>query len=138
MSHSVDTLSQFGHIFETRWPSRRFKSTRRFVYIQYVDPVSPLLPQSSTAYLLINGCHQQAAAHRALALHNTETAPGSGHHLQVLISNPSRRQTRTDANANKRELYITGLPRQTTEDDLTKLFISVRLSDGLTNIPGTY
>ena len=32
---------QFGTIFETRWPGKKFKGTRRFVYIQFLSPVSP-------------------------------------------------------------------------------------------------
>lgn len=33
-------FSQHGTIFDTRWPSRRYKSTRRFCYIQFASPVS--------------------------------------------------------------------------------------------------
>jgi hypothetical protein len=70
----------------------------------------------------------QSSAQRALALHNTEIVPDSGQRLQVWISDPLRKQTRTDANAAKRELYVTGLTKQATEADLRKLFEPVRTS----------
>ena len=33
---------EFGTILDVRWPSKRIKSTRRFCYIQYTDPVGCL------------------------------------------------------------------------------------------------
>ncbi|GAA6038706.1 hypothetical protein JCM8097_002356 [Rhodosporidiobolus ruineniae] len=92
-------FEQYGTIFDTRWPSKRFKNTRRFCYVQFANPA-----------------HAQAA----LALHGTELEPG--HALSVLISDPSRKKSRTDSHANDRELYISGLVRSTKEADLRKLF----------------
>ena len=37
---TVDCL-QYGEIFDVRWPSKKFKSTRRFCYLQYTSPVRP-------------------------------------------------------------------------------------------------
>lgn len=34
---------QYGTIFDVRWPSKKFKATRRFCYVQFTSPVrSPL------------------------------------------------------------------------------------------------
>ncbi|KAF8272792.1 RNA-binding protein Prp24 [Lactarius quietus] len=92
-------FAQYGHIFDVRWPSKKFKSTRRFCYVQYTSPT---------------------AARLALELHGRELEPG--HSLNVYISNPERRKERTDADANAREVYVAGLSKFVTKDDLTKLF----------------
>ena len=117
---------QFGTIFETRWPSRRLKATRRFVYVQYIDGVRLSIRYTGFRVARLPAFLCQAAAQRALALHNTVLEEGSGQQkLQVLISNPQHRQKRTDADASKRELFITGLPKSATESDLEKLFSPV-------------
>lgn len=36
---SNSSLPQYGTILDVRWPSKRFKSTRRFCYVQYILPV---------------------------------------------------------------------------------------------------
>ena len=33
---------QYGTLFDVRWPSKKFKSTRRFCYVQYTSPVCHL------------------------------------------------------------------------------------------------
>ena len=65
----------------------------------------------------------QTAAKLALELHGQELEPG--HRLNVYISNPERRKERTDADANAREVYVAGLSKFVTKDDLTKLFRTV-------------
>lgn len=45
--------------------------------------------------------------------------------LNVLISNPERKKERTDADANDREIYVAGLSKFVTKDDLEKLFKTV-------------
>ena len=65
----------------------------------------------------------QTAAKLALELHCQELEPG--HRLNVYISNPERRKERTDADANAREVYVAGLSKFVTKDDLTKLFRTV-------------
>ncbi|GAA5990216.1 hypothetical protein JCM11641_001820 [Rhodosporidiobolus odoratus] len=92
-------FGKYGTIFDTRWPSKRFKNTRRFCYVQFANP---------------------AHAEAALALYGTELVPSQP--LSVLISDPSRKKSRTDNNANDRELYVAGLARSTKESDLRKLF----------------
>lgn len=51
--------------------------------------------------------------------------------MSVLISNPERKKERTDADANEKEIYVAGLSKFTTKDDLTKLFKTV----GLWSVP---
>ncbi|GAA5954263.1 hypothetical protein JCM8115_003354 [Rhodotorula mucilaginosa] len=92
-------FSQYGTIFDIRWPSKRYKATRRFCYVQFANPA-----------------HAQAA----LALHGRELEPG--HRLVAQISDPSRKKSRSDADANKRELYIANVARSVKEQDLRKLF----------------
>lgn len=92
-------FSPFGSILDVRWPSKRFKSTRRFCYIQFTSP---------------------GAAEAALALHNLEVSPKQK--MSVLISDPARKQTRSDSHANEREIYITCLGKFVQESDLRKLF----------------
>lgn len=46
--------------------------------------------------------------------------------LNVYISNPERRKERSDADANDREVYVAGLSRFTTKEDLETLFKTVR------------
>lgn len=45
--------------------------------------------------------------------------------LNVFISNPERKKERTDAGANDREVYVAGLSKFVTKDDLEKLFKTV-------------
>ncbi|KAF7331655.1 ATP-dependent DNA helicase PIF1 [Mycena kentingensis (nom. inval.)] len=90
---------KYGTLFDVRWPSKKFKETRRFSYVQFTSP---------------------AAAEKALELHGRELEPGLP--LTVLISNPERKKERTDADANERELYVAGLNRNTSKADLELLF----------------
>lgn len=46
--------------------------------------------------------------------------------LTVLISDPERKKDRTDSDANDREIYVAGLSRFVTKEDLEKLFKTVR------------
>ncbi|CAE6468554.1 unnamed protein product [Rhizoctonia solani] len=92
-------FSPFGKILDVRWPSKKFKTTRRFCYLQYTSP---------------------AAAQAALSLHNKELAPNQL--MSVYISNPERKKERTDAGADQREIYITGLSKLSTRADLEQLF----------------
>ncbi|KAF9454778.1 hypothetical protein P691DRAFT_716623 [Macrolepiota fuliginosa MF-IS2] len=92
-------FGKYGTIFEIRWPSKKFKATRRFCYIQYTSP---------------------AAAEAALELHEHELGPGLS--IKVYISNPERKKERTDHDADEREIYVAGLSKFTTKADLQKLF----------------
>ncbi|PSR71958.1 hypothetical protein PHLCEN_2v12168 [Hermanssonia centrifuga] len=92
-------FGKYGVLFDIRWPSKKFKSSRRFCYVQYATP---------------------ASAQSALTLHNTELAPGVP--LSVYISNPARKKERTDSDANDRELYVAGVSKLVTKDELETLF----------------
>jgi hypothetical protein len=35
-------ILQYGQLFDVRWPSKKFKSSRRFCYVQYTSPVSAI------------------------------------------------------------------------------------------------
>ncbi|KAI6014828.1 hypothetical protein BKA83DRAFT_4345131 [Pisolithus microcarpus] len=94
-----DLFSQYGPLFDVRWPSKKFKTTRRFCYVQFISPQS---------------------AERALELHGREVEPERT--LNVYISNPEHKKGRTDADANEREVYVAGLSKFTTKDDLRGLF----------------
>ncbi|KAK7469083.1 Splicing factor [Stygiomarasmius scandens] len=94
-----DIFGKYGTIFDVRWPSKKFKTTRRFCYIQYTSP---------------------AAAQQALELHGRELEPERA--INVFISNPERKKERTDQDADNRELYVAGLSKFTTKADLEKLF----------------
>ncbi|GAA6013848.1 hypothetical protein JCM11491_000444 [Sporobolomyces phaffii] len=92
-------FDQYGVIFDTRWPSKRFKNTRRFCYVQFANPA-----------------HAQAA----LELNGTELEPG--HRLGVFVSDPARKKSRTDLGANNREVYVSSLAKFVKEDELRKAF----------------
>ncbi|KAI0366626.1 RNA-binding protein Prp24 [Pilatotrama ljubarskyi] len=92
-------FGKYGEIFDVRWPSKKFKSTRRFCYVQYTSPGS---------------------AEAALELNGVDMA--EGRKLSVYISNPERRKERTDSDANEREVYVAGLSKLVTKEDLENLF----------------
>ena len=104
-----------------RWPSKKFKSSRRFCYVQYTNPVrAPKLCIRASAHRT-----SQTAAEKALELHGRELDPGLP--LNVYISNPERKKERTDQDAQERELYVAGLSKFTTKQDLEKVFKTVRV-----------
>ncbi|KAF9778753.1 hypothetical protein BJ322DRAFT_1114093 [Thelephora terrestris] len=92
-------FGKYGTLFDVRWPSKKFKSTRRFCYVQFTSP---------------------DAAEAALTLHGTQMAGDLI--LNVFISNPERKKERTDADANDREVYVAGLSKFVSKGDLEKLF----------------
>ncbi|KAF7365413.1 ATP-dependent DNA helicase PIF1 [Mycena venus] len=94
-----ELFGRYGILFDVRWPSKKFKNTRRFCYVQFTSP---------------------ASAQNALELHGRELEPGMS--LNVLISNPERKKERTDEGANEKEIYVAGLSKFTTKVDLEKLF----------------
>jgi hypothetical protein len=56
-------------------------------------------------------------------MHGRELEPGLS--LNVYLSNPERKKERTDADANSREVYVAGLSKFVTKQDLEKLFRTV-------------
>lgn len=67
----------------------------------------------------------QAAAEAALELHGNELGPNLS--LNVYISNPERKKERTDADANAREVYVSGLSKFAEKSDLERVFKTVSL-----------
>lgn len=65
----------------------------------------------------------QSSAQAALELHGRELEPGLT--LDVYISDPERKKDRTDANADAREIHVSGLTRSTKREDLEGLFAQV-------------
>ncbi|KAF8120579.1 hypothetical protein EV363DRAFT_1474306, partial [Boletus edulis] len=94
-----DLLRQYGLIFDVRWPSKKFKATRRFCYVQFTSP---------------------ASAEKALELHGRELEPERT--LTVYISNPERKKERSDADADERVVYVAGLSKFTNKEDLDGVF----------------
>lgn len=94
-----DLFGAYGIIFDVRWPSKKFKATRRFCYVQYISP------EFAQAALELNGRELE-----------------SGMPMNVYISNPQRKKERTDANMEQREIYVAGLAKSTTQKELEELF----------------
>ncbi|GAC98774.1 polyadenylate-binding protein [Pseudozyma hubeiensis SY62] len=93
-------FSPYGLVFTVRWPSKRFSAKRRFCYVQYTTP--------------------ESAAAAVAALDKTEVAPGRK--LNVALSDPSRRKQRSDAQEDGKELFVSGFPRNISEDELKVYF----------------
>ncbi|WVQ78414.1 hypothetical protein IAT38_000500 [Cryptococcus sp. DSM 104549] len=91
-------FGQYGRILETRWPSRKYADSRRFVYITMDSP---------------------AAAQEALVLHGYKIPGGHNFGLTVLISDPSAKTKRSDET--KSTLFLGGLGATSTELDVRGL-----------------
>ena len=63
------------------------------------------------------------SAEAALELNGTEM--DDGHKMSVYISNPERKKERTDSDANDREVYVAGLSKLVTKEDLENVFKTV-------------
>ncbi|WFD34057.1 Splicing factor [Malassezia cuniculi] len=94
-----ERFGKYGPIFDVRWPSRRFMQSRRFCYVQYTQP------EAANAALQEHGAHWNGE-----------------HPLQVFISNPAHKKARSDADANQKELFVSGLPRSITADEVREFF----------------
>lgn len=92
-------FEKYGALFDVRWPSRRFMQSRRFCYVQFVHP------RAAEAALQEHGSHWHG-----------------DHPLQVFLSNPMHKKVRSDADANARELFVSGLPRSTSAEDVRAFF----------------
>ena len=65
----------------------------------------------------------QTSAETALELNGTDME--DGHKMSVYISNPERKKERTDSDANDREIYVAGLSKLVTKEDLETVFKTV-------------
>lgn len=77
-------------------------------------------PPLASVYVADEPADPKASAQAALALHDTVLEEGL--RLIVYISNPEKKKGRTDAGANSKEMYVTGLSKYVKEYDLRKLF----------------
>ncbi|WWC88440.1 uncharacterized protein L201_003351 [Kwoniella dendrophila CBS 6074] len=94
-------FSNYGRILQTRWPSRKYASNRRFCYVTMESP---------------------SAAQEALLLHGYKTG-NENFGMSVLISDPSAKTQRSDASNST--LFIGGLDSKTTETDVRGLLQGV-------------
>ena len=67
----------------------------------------------------------KTSAENALELNGADME--DGHKMSVYISNPERKKDRTDSDANDREIYVAGLSRFVTKQDLQTLFKTVSI-----------
>jgi hypothetical protein len=67
----------------------------------------------------------QSSASAALELNGRELEPG--HALLVAISDPARKQARSDAKASEKEVVVSQMSKFVKKDDLMKLFKPVSL-----------
>jgi RNA recognition motif-containing protein len=100
-----------GEIHSIRFPSLKYNTMRRFCYLTFRDRAS------AAAAIKLDG----------------RPLEGGKFKLSAKLSDPGMRQQRQGAQAEARELHITYLPRQTTDDELRQLFartgkvVSVRI-----------
>ncbi|TQS37818.1 hypothetical protein Golomagni_01696 [Golovinomyces magnicellulatus] len=96
-----------GEILSIRWPSIKYKTTRRFVYISFRTP------EGAEAATKLNG----------LAL-------GGVYKLSVAYSDPNIKKDRKGATAEGRELHVTNLDTSLTEEDVKEVFAKYGKSKG--------
>jgi RNA recognition motif-containing protein len=88
-----------GEIFSIRWPSLKFKATRRFAYITF---------------------RTKEAAAAATKLDGVNL--GGNYKLSAKFSNPGAKKERQGAMAEEREVHVTGIDFSLTEADLKEVF----------------
>lgn len=86
---------------DVRFPSLKYNTHRRFCYVQFLS---------------------SAAAHSATELNGKKL--GEKENLVVKISDPSKKQERSSAVTEGRELHVSNLDWKVTEDDLLELFLA--------------
>lgn len=88
-----------GEILSIRWPSVKYKTTRRFVYISFRTP------EAAEAAIRLDG----------LSL-------GGIYKLSLAFSNPNNKKEREGATAEGREIHVTNLDTSLTEDEVREVF----------------
>lgn len=88
-----------GEILSIRWPSVKYRTSRRFVYISFRTS------QAAEAAVQLNG----------LSL-------GSIYRLYIAYSNPNIKKEREGATAEGREIHVTNLDTSLTEEDVNEIF----------------
>ncbi|KAJ5574061.1 uncharacterized protein N7459_008488 [Penicillium hispanicum] len=92
-------FGKYGHIIDVRWPSLKYKTARRFCYVQFAS---------------------SSAAHQAVELDGTMTE--NDHKLIVKISDPSQKKSRSDAMTEGREIFCKNVDWKLSEDDFQRVF----------------
>ncbi|RKF63976.1 putative RNA-binding protein [Erysiphe neolycopersici] len=88
-----------GEILSIRWPSVKYRTSRRFVYISFRTS------QAAEAAVKLNG----------LSL-------GNIYRLYIAYSNPNIKKDREGATAEGREIHVTNLDTSLTEEDINETF----------------
>ena len=91
---------QFGEVVDVRFPSLKLNTHRRFCYVQFKSP------------------HQAWAATKL-----DGKVLGEKHKLMVKISDPERKQVRTGALYEGRELHLAQLDSSATEDEVQQTIV---------------
>ncbi|KAG0652004.1 putative RNA-binding [Hyphodiscus hymeniophilus] len=94
-----DLFRNCGPIFSIRWPSLKYNAHRRFCYISFRTA------EGAVAATQLNGLRVKG-----------------GHKLSVVYSNPSGKKAREGALAEGREIHVTSLDTNLTEDDVREVF----------------
>ncbi|KAB8576176.1 hypothetical protein FH972_025704 [Carpinus fangiana] len=94
-----DLFGPFGEIVSVRFPSLKYAAHRRFCYVQFTSG------QEAQAATQLDG-----------------NAVGPGLPLTAKISDPSKKQVRSGAKEESREIFVGSLDYATTEADLRGLF----------------
>lgn len=92
----------YGFILQTRWPSKKYATTRRFCYVTMQSPT---------------------AAQMATAMNGTKQKGVSDFGLTVLISDPAAKKQRSDAG--QTTLFVGGLANGSSEQDVREQFEKV-------------
>jgi hypothetical protein len=92
----------FGFILQTRWPSKKYATTRRFCYVTMQSP---------------------SAAQLATSLNGSKEKGVSDFGLTVLISDPAAKKQRSDAG--QTTLFVGGVASETSEEDIREHFSKV-------------
>ena len=93
------TGQQFGEVVDVRFPSLKFDTHRRFCYIQFKS---------------------SSEAQAATALNNE--LQGGKLKLVVQLSDPEKKQDRTGAMYDGRELYLSNLDWNATNEEISTIF----------------
>ncbi|KAI5305947.1 hypothetical protein KEM56_002782 [Ascosphaera pollenicola] len=99
-----ELFSPYGDVVEVRFPSLRYNPHRRFCYVQYGSA---------------DAAHQAAAQTHEMKMTSLD---GKTLKLYVQISDPNRKNERSDASREGREIHVSNLIYTAEETDLRRIF----------------
>ncbi|KAI9833622.1 MAG: hypothetical protein M1819_003575 [Sarea resinae] len=94
-----ELFQEYGEIIDVRFPSLKYNTHRRFCYVQFKS---------------------SSQAHAATQLHGKSL--GDKQKLVVRVSDPSHKQSRTGPVYEGRELFLSNLDWDVTEDEISQIF----------------